>query len=274
MIGLEPAQSNRIYQRRAVAQQSASPSTSAAAPLLSWTLGITLATAIISIIGLRSPNLETIRLTASFTPEMHADLPHQELLELSAAPFPAAELSAETSSADEPAALPIFDLQTLTPPEPITIPDLAEPLSMEDLQEIADAPPVDALAEIFEPTPAPAPPKVTQPATTPRPSTTTNSVTSTSSSGGTGTGSTTSGGGKGYFPQPPYPSSARSRGIQGSVQLTIQFGADGRVTSATVSGSSGYSELDRYASDWVRRNWRNTPGQGGSYRQPIHFRLR
>ena len=90
--------------------------------------------------------------------------------------------------------------------------------------------------------------------------------------GGTGTGS--GGGSQGYFPTPPYPAVARSRGMQGTVYLSITFGADSRVTSATVARSSGYSELDRAAADWVRRRWRGSSSQVGTYRQPVNFRLR
>lgn len=94
--------------------------------------------------------------------------------------------------------------------------------------------------------------------------------------GGTGGGAAGAGRGRtaGYFPTPPYPAQARSRGQQGTVQLMIVFGADGRVTSATVSRSSGFSDLDRTASAWVRRHWRAATGQVGSFRLPVHFKLR
>lgn len=99
--------------------------------------------------------------------------------------------------------------------------------------------------------------------------------TATGAGTGSGTGRGSGGGrGAGYFPTPPYPAQARSRGQQGTVQLVVVFGADGQVTSATVSRSSGYSELDRTAAQWVRRRWRGAAGQVGTFRLPVHFKLR
>lgn len=96
--------------------------------------------------------------------------------------------------------------------------------------------------------------------------------------GAGGAGGAVAGAGRGrtagYFPTPPYPAEARRRGQQGTVQLQIVFGADGRVTSATVGRSSGFSDLDRAAAAWVRRHWRAATGQVGSFRLPVHFKLR
>ena len=62
--------------------------------------------------------------------------------------------------------------------------------------------------------------------------------------------------------------------MQGTVYLNLTFNADGRVVSATVSRSSGYSYLDQTAADWARRNWRGSKGQTGTFRKPVQFRLR
>lgn len=101
---------------------------------------------------------------------------------------------------------------------------------------------------------------------------------STQGAGAGGAGGAVAGAGRGrtagYFPTPPYPAEARRRGQQGTVQLQIVFGADGRVTSATVGRSSGFSDLDRAAAAWVRRHWRAATGQVGSFRLPVHFKLR
>jgi protein TonB len=98
--------------------------------------------------------------------------------------------------------------------------------------------------------------------------------TGTGAGGGGGTAGAGRGRTTGYFPTPPYPAQARSRGQQGTVQLMIDFAADGRVTRATVSRSSGYTELDRTAAAWVRRHWRAASGQVGTFRLPVHFKLR
>jgi len=51
----------------------------------------------------------------------------------------------------------------------------------------------------------------------------------------------------------------RRLGYQGSVLLDIVIGADGRVTSASVIGSSGHSRLDEAARTWVVGHWRYKP---------------
>jgi TonB family protein len=80
-------------------------------------------------------------------------------------------------------------------------------------------------------------------------------------------------GGKGRMPQPPYPSFARSRGLQGTVVVSISAAPDGSVTSASVARSSGSPDLDRYAVSWIRSRWR-MPAGTTSGQQTIHFRLR
>lgn len=168
-----------------------------------------------------------------------------------------------------------------TPPEP-------EPLlTEEDIVTIPEAPEIiDAMRPLDPPPPKPAerkPRPATQPAparntaaapaTTPRPATTAPGGTGTGGNGGTTTRATGSGG-KGKFPQPPYPSSARSRGITGTVYLSVRVSPSGDVTAATVSGSSGSSELDSHAASWVTRRWKWPAGDARSFRLPITFRLR
>jgi protein TonB len=75
------------------------------------------------------------------------------------------------------------------------------------------------------------------------------------------------------MPQPPYPSFARSRGLQGTVVVSISAAPDGTVTSASVARSSGSPDLDRYAVSWIRSRWR-MPAGTSSGQQTIHFRLR
>lgn len=59
-------------------------------------------------------------------------------------------------------------------------------------------------------------------------------------------------------PPPDYPQSARRRGYEGLVVLSVTVGTDGRAREITVKGSSGYELLDRAALDAVRR-WRFDP---------------
>jgi protein TonB len=58
---------------------------------------------------------------------------------------------------------------------------------------------------------------------------------------------------------PPYPSDAKEKGHQGTVVLHIMISAQGAVTSATVSKSSGFPELDQEALSWVTSHWKYKP---------------
>lgn len=60
--------------------------------------------------------------------------------------------------------------------------------------------------------------------------------------------------------QPKYPSSARSRGIEGVVSVRMLVNADGKVESASVSSSSGNEALDQAAVDGVY-SWRFRPAK-------------
>lgn len=79
-------------------------------------------------------------------------------------------------------------------------------------------------------------------------------------------------------PPPPYPLSARRRGLEGRVQLRIGIDANGRVETVDVAASSGSETLDDAAIDAVRR-WRFRPERrGGESRAativvPIRFQL-
>ncbi len=58
---------------------------------------------------------------------------------------------------------------------------------------------------------------------------------------------------------PPYPPNAKKNQQQGTVVLHIMISAQGDVTSAIVSRSSGVPELDQTAADWVTRHWKYKP---------------
>lgn len=63
-------------------------------------------------------------------------------------------------------------------------------------------------------------------------------------------------------PKPAYPTMARKRGMEGRVVLRVKVGTDGRVQSAEVEDSTGYSLLDRAARTAVLR-WRFAPALRG-----------
>ena len=58
---------------------------------------------------------------------------------------------------------------------------------------------------------------------------------------------------------PPYPADAKKAGQHGTVQLHIMISAQGDVTSATVTRSSGVPLLDQTAAAWVTAHWKYKP---------------
>jgi protein TonB len=238
---------------------------------LAWLVAVTGSFLLVGLAGL-------IREEGPFTIELgSAGLPAGQ--ELASQETTMAELQAmetvEETAVSEPVEVP---LEMPTPiemsPELADLPELVPALVTEDLFTVPAAPKLEtALTPVeapkVQPKPRPAPAQPTRTARRP---------TTTAATGGTGgspgTGMAGAGGGGGRFPSPPYPSFARSRGIQGSVMLTILVNAAGGVESAVVAGSTGYSELDSYASSWVRRNWRFPPGEARSFKLPIVFKLR
>ncbi len=158
-----------------------------------------------------------------------------------------------------------------TPPEPM--------LTEEDVFEVPPAAPIETALRVFEPAPVrptPSPqPRRAEPAR-PRPATASSATggSTAPSAGGAGGTAAAGRGGKGKFPKPPYPAFAKAKGLSGTVTLSIKVSAAGDVTSASVAGSSGSSELDGYAASWVTRRWKWPAGVARSFRLPVSFRLR
>ena len=76
-----------------------------------------------------------------------------------------------------------------------------------------------------------------------------------------------------WNPLPAYPDSARKAGREGSVEIELEVGADGRVVEARILSSSGFEALDRAALDALRR-WRFASGAfARTLRQEVVFRL-
>jgi TonB family protein len=65
-----------------------------------------------------------------------------------------------------------------------------------------------------------------------------------------------------------YPEEARLSGLNGQVNLLIDIDADGRVTNAYLSRSSGYSILDQHALE-TARTWQFQPIPGGATGLPV-----
>lgn len=238
---------------------------------LAWLVAVTGCFLLVGLAGLA-------REDGSFTIELgSAGLPAGQ--ELASQETTMAELQAmetvEETAISEPIEVPIeMPVPAELPPELTDLPELVPALVTEDLFTVPAAPKLEtALTPVEAPKPQPKMrPAPAQPTRTARRPTTTAATAGTG--GSPGTGMAGAGGGGGRFPSPPYPSFARSRGIQGSVMLTILVNAAGAVESAVVAGSTGYSELDNYAAGWVRRNWRFPPGEARSFKLPIVFKLR
>jgi len=241
-----------------------------------WVLAIAVSVIGVSSYGLIQPIQETHVFQVEAAAPESVELEALTMMELSAPEGTQQELE----TLDEPAEAIQTDLlleQLLDPVERESPPELAleaVPVALTE-EDVFKVPAADDLLEL-EQLKQPAPPKplaraaprtVARPPASPR--------ASGGQPGGSTAGASTAGRSvtKGYFPAPPYPASARSRRLEGTVQLRVTFGPDGRVTSAVVTRSSGYSELDRSASDWVQRRWRGPGGQPGTAQQVIRFKL-
>lgn len=176
---------------------------------------------------------------------------------------------------ETPEILEVPDIVEVTP-EMLDLPEMTEALITEDLFTVQAAPRIEPVLTPVDPAKPKPKPQPTVAKAAPRRATSTAAApggTQGSGGGGGGNGAVGSGG-KGKFPAPPYPSFARSRGIKGSVTLTIRVSPSGSVDSVSVSSGTGFSELDNYAATWVRNNWRFPTGTVRSYRLPIAFKLR
>lgn len=242
---------------------------------LSWLLAVSSGFLAVGIAGVFANEMPLIHLR-TLADVMHADeLPLIEttMAELQAEnteePAPAEDTPPETTEVLE------VEMPEEAPPPDLDLPEVAEAMTQEDIFAIPTAPKIeDALKPIdpvIRPKPAPTP--------TPRKSTTASRTPATGPSstpggtpGGTGTGRS---GGRMVTPAPPYPSFAKSQNMQGTVRLSLSVGPSGAVEGATVISSTGFSALDSYAANWVRRNWRfPATGTGKRYTLPLSFRLR
>ncbi|MBL9179487.1 MAG: TonB family protein [Verrucomicrobiaceae bacterium] len=239
---------------------------------LSWLVGITGSCLAVGLVGLFAADLPPIHLK---TLEDEADS-SLAMVETSMAELQT--LDAEETVAQDAPELPVEIPEAVeAPPESVDLPEIAEAMTMEDIFAIPTAQPIqDALKPVDpvvkpkpRPTPRPRPQSVARSSGTP------SAKPAVGAAGGVagGTGAAR-GSGRGKFPSPPYPSFARSGGMQGTVRLAISVGVSGAVEGVSVISSTGYSTLDSYASAWVRRNWRWPGGAANRYTLPLTFRLR
>lgn len=236
---------------------------------LSWIVGITASFLAVGIVGMFAADLPPFHLK-SLEADTAAD---QAMIETSMAELQT--LEANEVAAEEEPVLPVEIPEAVeTPPENLDLPEIAEAMTVEDIFAIPTAPKIeDALRPVdpvVKPKPVPTPPRPRAP-TVARSS----GAPSATPQAGTAIGTGTSGsGGRGKFPSPPYPTFARSAGMQGTVRLSISVGPSGAVEGVSIIGSTGFSSLDSYAASWVRRNWRWPGGASNRYTLPLTFRLR
>lgn len=260
---LPPASAARsaIWQRRSTVQ---------ALLALSWVVGISASFLTVGIIGLFAADVPPIHLLSLES----ETIDEQVMIETTMAELQTLEAIEDQPAETEPL-LPVEMPEAIdTPPENFDLPEIAEAMTLEDVFAVPTAPKIeDALRPVdpvVKPKPAPTPPPQRTQSVTRSSSGTPSTTAQSGSAGGTGA----SGTGRGKFPSPPYPSFARSGGMQGTVRLSISVGASGAVESVTVMGSTGFSALDEYAASWVRRNWRWPGGSAKRYSLPLTFRLR
>jgi len=242
---------------------------------LCWLVGTSACFLTVGLVGMLAADLPPIHLKTLEDLVSAEELP---MVETSMAELQSQE-AAEEEASEEVAELPVEITEPVeTPPEVQDLPELVEPMTQEDIFAIPSAPkiedamrPVDPVVKPKPrtPTPRPSPTNVVKRTGTGSPNATPGAIGGTA--GGTGTAR---GSGKGKFPAPPYPSFARSGGMQGTVRLSISVGATGAVEGVNVVSSTGYSALDSYAVSWVRRNWRWGGGSANRYTLPLTFRLR
>jgi protein TonB len=149
---------------------------------------------------------------------------------------------------------------------PITPPEMAE---ITPLEPDKPPPPAPKPPEIKPRPVAKAPPAPSKPRDTP-----TGTKTAGSTSGASeGAPTLFTGGGRGRFPAPSYPASARSAKLQGSVRLMVTVEASGLPGAVSVISSSGHTTLDNAARDTISRRWRWPSGSVRKYIVPIRFVL-
>ncbi|WP_449071202.1 TonB family protein [Prosthecobacter sp.] len=241
---------------------------------LCWTLGTCATFLAVGVVGMFAADVPWYELKTleALVEESDLDMMETSMAELQSEAAPAEQM------AEEPVELPTEITEPLeTPPEVQDLPELVEAMTQEDIFAIPTAPkiedamrPVDPVAKP-KPRPTPAKPRTTVAkagggtgAPTANPG----------AAGGVAGGTGTSGNGKLVKPDPPYPSFARSAGMQGRASVVVTFGASGRVEGASIVSSTGYSALDSHTTSWIQRNWRWPGTSTRKVRVPISYRLR
>lgn len=235
----------------------APPKTRNAHLLSAWGAGVAL---LFLGIGLHGAVQPLIPVAVEFIPRTVS--PEEIMIEeFQPPPAPAAAEAAEPVAQD-----PVIEEIEIPP-----VPEIAEPLTPPEIVEIT---PLESIPEPPKPKPLPAAqPLARQPAAQARPPAQAPRPATPGTSSGSGAPTLFTGSGKGRFPAPYYPASARKAGLQGSVQLLVTVEANGVPSSVVVTKSCGHAVLDTAARDGVLRRWRWPTGTVRSILVPIRYRL-
>jgi protein TonB len=79
--------------------------------------------------------------------------------------------------------------------------------------------------------------------------------------------------GSGSFPQPGYPYDALVNHETGTVTLTIRFDGNGKASSVEIVNSSGHTDLDAGAREFILEHWHDSGFANRSATVPIQFVL-
>jgi periplasmic protein TonB len=233
---------------------------------LVWMLGTALCFLSVGMAGVARPVVDVAAHLSAAPPELPPEVP---IIDLAAADLADTPDNEEPSAPEEPAPAPD------SPPEPM--------LTAEDVVDVPPAPQIEPALRVPEPAPVkaaspePRPRPVEQPRASSRPATApARPAAAPAAPAGSGRAPATAakGGGKGKFPKPPYPAFAKKQGLSGTVTISVRVGPDGSITSLSISGSSGSSQLDSYAASYLQSRWRWPAGEARSFRVPVRFNLR
>lgn len=245
---------------------------------LCWVLGTCVTFLTVGVVGMYAvdvPWYELKTLEALTEVEDLDELTEAAMAELQGESGPTEEV------AEEPVELPTEITEILAMPSEVQdLPELVEAMTTEDIFAIPTAPRIENAMRPEDP--------VAKPKPRPRPTPSKPRATVAKATGGTGVpngspggmvggvpgGTGTSRTGRLIQPKPPYPSFAASAGMHGRCQLVLNFGTSGRVESASIVSSTGYSSLDSYTADYIQRKWYY---QGGlparkSVRVPVYYK--
>lgn len=168
---------------------------------------------------------------------------------------------------DEPPISPVLEVESLALPQPLDM----EPPDPEAKPELKPKSSIRPKA-----TPPTAKTSASKKDARSKPGRPLGSSQGNSAIGGGGAGGTSASGAVGWqavrVPQPPYPPTSKQNGEQGRVVVAVVVSPAGRVTSASIVQSSGYSRLDQAALN-AARNISFRAKSGGAPRSSVTIQV-